>query len=137
MSHPDPTKDYHDDYPLPNTEGKGMSKTANKEGTQMGQQGSFTPGPWRKSFDTLNECHRVVTDRQDEQFPNVLATISEPEEGTSLANARLIACAPELLEVCKEVANLSPQDTLTVAAVNHYRRIAIEAIAHAEGRAQG
>lgn len=75
----------------------------------MTQQQKHTPGPWHVS-DVQGKNTFTVYAREDApvrsnwicQGPNVGA-MTEPDEATCMANARLIASAPELLEALKEL----------------------------------
>ena len=52
---------------------------------------NHTPGPWEK-------CQNLVFDKND----TLVANASRRQDGYVQANARLIAAAPELLELCEE-----------------------------------
>lgn len=126
-----------------------MSKIANKEGTQMGQQGSFTPGPW-----TVEKCSNGELDiagaMNEAKARPVITKLGIGGDywkntnypKTQEANARLIASAPELLEACKTMmeamAYLQEHDKLPddTCPADLYT-LAYEVIAKAEGRAQG
>ena len=63
---------------------------------------SFTPGPWHRNVD--EEGHNpdiCVTDRRGDILCDIGGGLLE----TRLANARLIAAAPDLLAACKEAAH--------------------------------
>ena len=99
-----------------------------KEGAQMGQQGSFTPGPWQ-----IVDGHYI-----ESKFHNI-CRIYGPQTGRNGrskllqeeadANARLIASAPELLEICKSALSY------TVGAPEVYKDMRA-IIARTEGRAE-
>lgn len=57
-----------------------------------------TPGPWLVDHAA---SWAVVTDHY---FPHLVAITKYGADGTSAANARLIAAAPDLLEACKTFA---------------------------------
>jgi hypothetical protein len=57
-----------------------------------------TPGPWHVGF----KPGPIVYGLQGEQVANLFEPLIDAEENK--ANARLIACAPELLEALKEMA---------------------------------
>ena len=62
---------------------------------------AHTPGPWRFDHDS-----KIIMDAFHEIFIATVhpSTIGDPV-GTDLANARLIAAAPELLEALRECAD--------------------------------
>jgi hypothetical protein len=72
-----------------------------------------TPGPWQ-----LGDCSLVWTERDKEM---------------SVANARLIAAAPELLEALEGIIDIGKRD-LTNPKYDGYFRTAREAILKAKGR---
>jgi hypothetical protein len=102
---------------------------------QAGERTQHTPGPWR--VDTMRHSAK------SEVFviPGVCVVTGATTEADSEANARLIAAAPELLAVLREIAEHMP-----VSAPPSQRDIANlqravmprarAAIARAEGRAQ-
>lgn len=84
-----------------------------------------TPGPWK--------CEEhVIVDEDGQQVASVLPFYDE-KEAESLADARLIAAAPELLAACKTladyVANLEGGNGRDYGIV----KVARAAIARAEG----
>jgi len=61
----------------------------------------YTKGPWFiVERDLLHNEKEVLVKSEKQQFPTWVACISETEN--QLANAKLIAAAPELLAACKE-----------------------------------
>lgn len=93
---------------------------------------AHTPGPWIVYADipsTDPEWHIVTTENKLRVLANVHI---ETGNAVDLANARLIAAAPELLEACKYFAADPMPDDWSIDEVG--RRIRA-AIAKAEGRA--
>jgi hypothetical protein len=98
----------------------------------------FTPGPWRIVGGFTVNTYRVEAKDGSICTP----CYGRPERGTDLANARLIAAAPDLLAALKEVSkwlaaqrdfefgNATPEE---YAAVESAR----DAIAKAEGTTHG
>jgi hypothetical protein len=113
---------------------------------------THTPGPWSVSiepdkYDTGRDEIRVLAeeDRNHPQGPLTVSRINQHLAGESVANARLIAAAPDLLEALRGLI-----DQLEAAGIHipgedsgqwhgaegiSFSR-AIEAIAKAEGRAE-
>lgn len=75
----------------------------------MKTQTKHTPGPWTTY--TLNDS--VNVEYCDDNLRSIIARVREadlcPEHGTTEANARLIAAAPELLEELKFVVAMLDQ----------------------------
>jgi hypothetical protein len=95
---------------------------------------THTPGPWSVSiepdkYDTGRDEIRVLAeeDRNHPQGPLTVSRINQHLAGESVANARLIAAAPDLLEALRGLI-----DQLEAAGIH----IPGEAIAKAEGRAE-
>ena len=95
-----------------------------------------TPGPWKE----IETPHRDA--------PGVFAVVSTAEgyesticytqmeaKGDPIANARLIAAAPELLEHCKRMFNVCTHPKTTKSEMKQIAREAMNTIAKAEGRA--
>ena len=57
-----------------------------------------TPGPWKQH----DQGRTVVQERA--AFDLVIANLSEPDHGSRIANARLIAAAPEMYAILQTVA---------------------------------
>lgn len=94
---------------------------------------THTPGPWkrRKKWKSDNKALEIYhPDRSIESpfVPNAIAIVEDWQDEESLANARLIAAAPELLEALEAVISVADRDTLIF-------RKAHEAIAKAKGEA--
>lgn len=92
---------------------------------------SHTPGPWHirngadfEVYEGGDNPHTVASGEL------VVAHISR-QGGKSDANARLIAAAPEMLELCKRVLRDNERGCLTIDTV----QLITDAIAKAEGRA--
>jgi hypothetical protein len=62
-----------------------------------------TPGPW-----LISQDHDYLIETK-EQYSICRYHVSEITESQDLANARLIAAAPELLEVCKFILTIAKQ----------------------------
>lgn len=95
-----------------------------------------TAGPWKAAGEEVLASHPGATLHVARVW-NV-----ERYNGSTGANARLIAAAPELLESCKAVAALQAStegkgllDVSSVALLEAYRQVAC-AIAKAEGRGE-
>jgi hypothetical protein len=97
------------------------------------EQLTHTPGPWK--FEKQDDGRSDGFIRAGEQYsgavhPPAVARICKRGLGRldeSVANARLIAAAPELLAACKAMLLDRTRD-------DHTSRIAAAAIAKAEGR---
>jgi hypothetical protein len=65
-----------------------------------------TPGPWevRKSEDSPQRCSEIYGDVHGARCTNI-ATVWNTLKGERESNARLIAAAPELLDLCTELRN--------------------------------
>lgn len=81
-----------------------------------------TPGPWRVS--TANDRIEVVTVQTGYRIG---AMRWDQMSGISLADARLVAAAPDLLEAAKALLDLNED-------VDVARRLAEAAVAKTEGR---
>ena len=95
-----------------------------------------TPGPW--ASDDSGRVYAIGggyvplrTPFREDAFTEGPNRSDHPEE-TLLANARLIAAAPELLEALKAI--LDPITNTDEALYTHSREMARAAIAKAEGR---
>jgi hypothetical protein len=69
-----------------------------------------TPGPWNVEQDVVNNGDILIMTPEFRPLASVdVREIPEDTDGipreTALANARLIAAAPDLLEACKKLAN--------------------------------
>jgi len=93
-----------------------------------------TPGPWK--FDDNYGCIVAPDDT------TVIASL-EPDADSPVANALLIAAAPDLLEACKRmiaISNLWIASQVTIehadeaSALHMGRQFLLDAIAKAEGR---
>lgn len=92
-----------------------------------------TPAPWHCKFDAFDEVLYVTSnERLNEQraeICHVSVGYDEPFESEQQANARLIAAAPELLEVVRDLV------TDGKGHVNPgFYDLAVKALAKAEGR---
>jgi len=65
-----------------------------------------TPGPWR-AFKTVFDQHAVEAFNSDEKETECLCRVDGWGSEIDIANARLIAAAPELLEALKAVVAIS------------------------------
>lgn len=69
----------------------------------MSEQTKHTPGPWEQNVELVGGRvnHQIIGNHQ------IIADVypSQPSQTELMANARLIAAAPELLEVCKFAYN--------------------------------
>ena len=71
-------------------------------------QAKHTPGPWKASMERrIYEVH--ITDPSGDVVARAeyLGNIEETE-----ANAKLIGAAPDLLEACKKLAEIFPEETI-------------------------
>lgn len=85
--------------------------------------GKYTPGPWYVGREDENTGEiEVVSDSR----PYICLVFSGAIDEVTLANARLIAAAPELLELALYVAGDNPD-------YGHMHGLAIAAIAKATG----
>jgi hypothetical protein len=71
-----------------------------------------TPGPWKHSFESTNQDWAIVTNSAGSIIANVntetgpdAVSVPAMRQMPAEANARLIAQAPALLEVCQKVRN--------------------------------
>lgn len=102
---------------------------------------SHTPGPWRADTDVHGRKDIVAYIRPRES--GFLAAVVERNDlmdktmgGSSEANARLIAAAPELLEALQTLIDLGSHDTVFGEAVRVTKAYAqaVAAVAKAEGK---
>ena len=94
-----------------------------------------TPGPWLNGGSAKDG---EFTNWFVSAPPNCIAVCPE-RDGSSEANARLIAAAPELLAACREVAewhDLVKQNYPDMAGLLRGLEAGAKAIAKAEGRAE-
>jgi hypothetical protein len=103
-------------------------------------ESKHTPGPW--IVDTADSVRVLANDTRATIVANVTGAVSNP---TAIADARLIAAAPDLLAACRVFANLSEYRNLInemAMVLRPYERDAFKAafqsasaaIAKAEGR---
>lgn len=59
-----------------------------------------TPGPWHANTPT-EEQYADGTSIRESKHGDIVAIVDKPREGSCIANARLIAAAPDLLAACK------------------------------------
>jgi hypothetical protein len=85
-----------------------------------------TPGPWFQSFST-NDPMLIKGDGGY----YICRVSGSPQNAGSIADAQLIAAAPDLLEALKTLWGALPFETRTSPAINNAVRAAI---AKAEGR---
>ena len=67
-----------------------------------------TPGPWTiKFFRSIEPNHALICAEDWHDFASVVVRFcgDDTDDATGLANARLIAAAPEMLEALKEAKN--------------------------------
>lgn len=116
-----------------------VSETVAETKPAIRERGGFTPGPWevgsRRGKEIYNPCN--VGSTTDEQYicsvygiplhVRLSEIIDDERSAEGLANAHLIAAAPDLLAALKEVVSLSDRKT-------HVWDRAHAAIARAEGR---
>jgi hypothetical protein len=68
---------------------------------------NHTPGPWRYQEASDSYTHIIRYDKTD--LSNLfLCQLSQDSSGVSEANARLIACAPEMIETLISIRKLIP-----------------------------
>jgi hypothetical protein len=91
-----------------------------------------TPGPWINRVGPSADL--IIEGSSEALFPPMVATVSGWHESghqiEALANARLIAAAPDLLaalEVCAELLATIPNDTACKVAANHARAAILKA----------
>ena len=103
----------------------------------MENKTQHTPGPWRMGKRAYD---RAIYGQQGAEVASMLDLFHTPAE--SLANARLIAAAPDLLEalsyieaVCRAKGG-SINSTVDLADCREFASIARAAIAKAEGGSQ-
>lgn len=78
----------------------------------------FTPGPWKISTSLSGEEAAIIDSESGAQFSGSVCQLfkqlrSKDPEGEKLANAKLIAAAPDLLKVAVEALDF-------ICAHNHY-----------------
>jgi len=99
---------------------------------------NHTPGPWITFIRTFGP--EVITDNEAGKRLASLhwATCRDIDENESIANARLIAAAPELLEACKlalgQLEGVNPTSGVHSSSLSADIRIIKEAISKAEGK---
>jgi len=89
-----------------------------------------TPGPWTIGSRTDGGCWRVIDAPTWDAFAKVVIKMTDAKADSEqgLANARLIAAAPEMLEMLKRLDN-------SLESLGRSYRLQIrEVIAKAEGR---
>ena len=71
-------------------------------------ESTHTPGPWyhNPADEPQNAERHVCVD--EGQWLRVIARVKQNDKDNALANAQLIAAAPELLEACQKVRDLAP-----------------------------
>lgn len=107
----------------------------------MSEAPKHTPGPWVALQNSRN-IHQVAawicTIGNNPGDPAVFSTVFDTEKkyvfGDKLADAHLIAAAPEMLEALKEIASATRSDVPDGEAANRASEIALAAIAKAEAR---
>ena len=71
------------------------------------KQVTFTPGPWELSLNVHDEDHgeqeyfHIIAKKRMSDIGMIRLARHKPIRTTDQANARLIAAAPEMLEMCK------------------------------------
>jgi hypothetical protein len=104
-------------------------------------ESKHTPGPW--TLRTNSEKHHAILDEGGFPRAEVFSAhrSSEARKAEALANARLIAAAPELLEALKDVytrrtdiLNAANKASLGTGGLEFALRKTREAIAKAEGK---
>ena len=100
-------------------------------------EAKHTPGPWQIADENNNSCsvllgieHNLVA-CLDRQCSNTWEIVIERDE--MLANARLIAAAPDLLDALQRLLNAENDEYLTPIGV---RNLARAAISKATGKTQ-
>lgn len=96
-----------------------------KRGADKPRKQGHTPGPWEIT-DTLGQTAITIPHEGIGLAPYTICHVwPHIESGDSMANAALIAAAPELLEACKigeavlwKLANDNPKDERFVKAFN-------------------
>jgi len=83
-------------------------------------ENKHTPGPWKIIYPEGFLYHIVINGRPfiatiDGQYPDLEQC--EEHEQENLANAKLIAAAPELLEALRAIAEELPDPTLSVTKI--------------------
>lgn len=99
-----------------------------------------TPGPWEANYTTVDGAivrWHISSQKHGSAYPVCEHMIeSAPESSEQIANARLIASAPDLLAACLMVANkLTGHHRPTTADLNEMQSAVNAAIAKAEFRA--
>jgi hypothetical protein len=95
---------------------------------------SHTPGPW---IVTNEDPPRILA--TDDRATVVAVTTAPRSNPSNMADARLIAAAPELLEALKKIVRrafpVSGSDAMDLRRdLHHIQEIALQAIAKAEGK---
>jgi hypothetical protein len=100
----------------------------------------FTPGPWEIS-ESAYVCRQAIVARTPEGDLDPIAEVMGSGKGQNLANARLIAAAPDLIAALKSVEwvmGAGPRfcaDCGRDRSVGHYKGCRLAAaLAKAEGR---
>ena len=109
----------------------------------MTTQATHTPGPWsvsidRDKYDSSMDDIRVLAEeeRNHPQGPLTVAQVNQHLSGESVANAHLIAAAPETMAVLRRLDKWAEQDKTGAARdIQGIITEARQAIAYAEGRA--
>jgi len=92
-------------------------------------EAKYTPGPWSVKS-TENGDFQIIYNERGNWLAEVFED-DDPVEGRPLANAMLIAAAPDLLEWAKSaLADYDEHGKITLAGIGHLRA----AVDKAEGR---
>ena len=100
----------------------------------MNEQAKHTPGPWFAADTFLNNQPNKIYIRQKKYGGDIVADMG-PTREVNMANAALLAAAPDLLDALKacDMAGLFDAKTSELAGINSKFRLAARAaIAKAE-----
>lgn len=93
----------------------------------------FTPGPWEIS-ESAYVCRQAIVARTPEGDLDPIAEVMGSGKGQNLANARLIAAAPEMLAALRELIPWAVGPHMRKPEGCAAVKAALAAIAKAEGR---
>jgi hypothetical protein len=117
-------------------ETKGWTRSERRHGKQTGQvlplkRDGHTPGRWQVVWPLRNVETAEIRTVANEQTGHAATLGVSYDDRTTLANARLIAAAPTMMEALEEIANRGPVEGYESVAALRLRLVATQSIARA------